>query len=90
MPSITLKDLPPELHAQLKLEAGANFRSLPQEVLARIQRSFDRDDRFSTKQVNRLIEEAVQSGRATPLIRKDFDAARQKARAQFAAKRNAA
>ena len=90
MPSITLKDLPADLHAQLKLEAEANFRSVAQEALARIQRSFDLEDRLNTEQVNRLISEAVTSGPETPLTRKDFDAARQKARAQFAAKLKAA
>ena len=90
MPSIILKDLPADLHAQLKLEAGANFRSVAQEALARIQRSFDLDDRFSSQQVNRLISEAVKSGPETPLTRKDFDTARQKARSQFAAKLKAA
>ena len=83
MPSITLKDIPANLHAQLKTEAEANFRSVPQEALARIQRSFDLDDRFTTAQVNRLIEQAVQSGPETPLTRRAFDAARSKARTEF-------
>jgi hypothetical protein len=90
MPSITLKDIPEDLHAQLKREGEANFRSMAQEVLARLQRSFDLDDRFSTEQVNRLVEEAVKSGPERPLTRKDFDAARRKARTQFAARHKAA
>ena len=36
MPIVTLKDLPEDLHGQLKREAEANFRSLDQEVLARV------------------------------------------------------
>jgi hypothetical protein len=59
MASITLKDIPVDLHAQLKQEAGANYRSLNQELLARIQRSFDLDERLTAGQVNRLIQEAV-------------------------------
>ena len=42
MASITLKDLPVDLHGQLKLEAEANFRSLAQEVMARLKMSLDR------------------------------------------------
>jgi len=90
MPSITLKDVPEDLHAQLKREGEANFRSMAQEVLARIQRSFDLDDRFTTEQVNRLIDEAVKSGPEARLTRKDFDTVRQKARARLAAKHKAA
>ena len=54
--------------------------------MARIQRSFDLDDRFTTAAVNRLIQEAVESGPEQPLTRKDFDAACKKAKASFARK----
>jgi hypothetical protein len=40
MPSITLKDIPVELHAQLKNEAAVNFRSITQEAMSRIERMF--------------------------------------------------
>ena len=62
----------------------------PRKSWPRIQRSFDLDDRFSTDPVNRLIDEAVKSGPESPLTRKGFDAARQKAQTQFAAKHKAA
>ena len=90
MASITFKDIPAELHAQLKREAAANFRSLNQEAMARIQRSFDLDDRFTTETVNQLIGEAVASGPEKPLTRRQFDRARQKARQQHAASQQAA
>lgn len=90
MASITLKDIPGELHEQLKREAAANYRSLHQEAMARIQRSFDLDDRFTTEAVNRLIAEAVASGPEKPLTRAAFDAARTKARTGAAAKAQAA
>ena len=76
MPSVTIKDLPTELHGQLKQEAEANFRSLNQEVLARIQRSFEIDAAVNSKQVQKWIDEAIASGRATPLIEKEMDAIR--------------
>lgn len=49
MASITLKDIPMELHAQLKNEAAANFRSLPQEAMSRIERTFQIDAALTTK-----------------------------------------
>jgi Arc-like DNA binding domain len=90
MASITLKDIPVDLHAQLKQEADANYRSLNQELLARIQRSFDQDEQFTTNRVNRLIQEAMDSGPEEPLSLAKFDSARNKARAKFQAKRKAA
>jgi plasmid stability protein len=90
MPSITLKDIPDDLHAQLKAEADAHFRSMDQEAMARIQRSFDLDERMSTETVNRLIDQAVASGPEEPLTRAKFDAARDKARRQLAGRSKAA
>ncbi len=69
MASITLKDLPEELHGQLTLEAEANFRSLSQEILARLQRSFEIDTALKTKSDQRLIDEALASGPEEPLTR---------------------
>jgi plasmid stability protein len=90
MASITLKNIPEELHAQLKREAAAHYRSLSQEALARIQRSLDLDERLARPRVNRLIQEALDSGPEEPLSRGKFDAARRKARASFENKRRAA
>ena len=83
MKSITLKDIPADLDAQLKLEAETNFRSMAQEVIARIQRSFDLDDRFTAVPVNRLIQEALDNGPQQPQTREALDSARYKPRAQF-------
>ncbi len=89
MASITLKDIPEDLHAQLKSEADANFRSLTQEALARIERSFAFQDKLSAARVNALIGEAMQSGPEEPLTRKRFDATRERARKKFAARHKA-
>jgi hypothetical protein len=62
MASLILKNIPKILHAQLKREAVANFRSLSQEAIARIQRSFALDEQLSASRVNRLIQEALDSG----------------------------
>jgi hypothetical protein len=90
MASITLKDIPAALHAQLKQEAAANFRSLSQEAMARIQRSLELDERLSAPTVDRLIQEALDSGPEEVLTRARFDAAGRKARSAFAGKHKAA
>jgi hypothetical protein len=72
MASTTLKDIPRELHAQLKCEAAANFRSLSQEALARIQRSLDLEQRLSAPMINRLVKEALESGPEETLTRENL------------------
>ncbi len=79
MASITLKDIPQDLRQQLQREAEANFRSLDQEVLARIERTLELDAAASRKRDQKWIDEAVASGPATPLTRKEMDAVRDKA-----------
>jgi hypothetical protein len=73
MASITLKDLPADLHGQLKLEAEANFRSLAQEAIARLQRTFEIDAALKTKREQTLIDEALASGPEEPLTRAKMD-----------------
>ena len=60
MASITLKDITEDLHAVLKGEAEANFRSLAQEVMARLQMSLDRE--AATRRDQQWIDEALASG----------------------------
>ena len=76
MASITIKGIPKELHAQLKREAEANFRSLNQEVLARIERTFEIDAALNSKRDQKWIDEALASGPATPLTKKEMAAIR--------------
>ena len=89
MASITLKDIPEDLHALLKAEADANFRSLTQEALARIDRSFAFDEQLSAETVNRLMDESIASGPEEKFSRAKFEAAIQSARKKFAARRKA-
>ena len=79
MASITLKDLPADLHGQLKLEAEANLRSLAQETVARLQRSFEIDAALKTRSDQRLIDEALASGPEEPLTRAKMDKIRDRA-----------
>ncbi len=90
MASITLKEMPADLHARLKCEAESNFRSMNQEVLARIERSFAFDDQLSTATVNRLIDESLASGPEERFSRRRFAATRREARRRFAARGQAA
>lgn len=73
MASITLKNLPADLHGQLKAEAEANFRSLAQEALARLQRSFEIEAALRTKNDQRLVDEALASGPEEPLTREKLE-----------------
>jgi hypothetical protein len=90
MQRITIEEMPEDLHAQLAREAKANFRSIDQEVLARLQRSFELEDRLMAKRVDQLIDEAIASGPEEDISREHFDAARQRARDAFARRRKAA
>lgn len=93
MATITLKDIPEDIHAQLKAEAEANLRSLDSEALIRLQRSFEVQDQFSTAKVNALIDEALASGPAAKMteaqLRARFDQVRQKTHATLTEKRPA-
>ena len=73
MASITLKDIPADLHAFLKSEAKANFRSLSQEIMFRLQGSLDAD--AMTKRDQRWVDEALKSGPEADFSATDFRAA---------------
>src|SRR5208282_266012 len=72
MASITLKSIPMELHAQLKNEAAANFRSITQEAMSRLERTFQIDAALTTKRDQQWIDEAIASGPATALTKKEM------------------
>ena len=74
MASITLKKIPVELHAQLKTEAAANFRSITQEALIRLERTFQMDAALTSKRDQKWIEEAIASGPVKPLTKRKMDA----------------
>lgn len=76
MAGITLKDIRVELHARWKDEAAADFRSITQEVMSRIERTFQIDAALNTRRDQRWIDEAIASGPETPLTKKEMDAIR--------------
>jgi hypothetical protein len=73
MATITLKDIPEDLHAQLKQEAAANLRSLNQEALWRLQHSLEIESAATSKRDQRWVDEALGSGPSTPLTRSEMD-----------------
>jgi plasmid stability protein len=75
MASITLKDIPEQIHAQLTREAAAHHRSLNGEVLRRVELSFELESAFNSKRDAQWIQDALDSGPEKPLTRQDFDAA---------------
>ena len=73
MANITIKDVPEELRVILETEAEANYRSLDQEIMSRLQRSLDSER--ATRRDQQWIDEAIASGPEEPFSRDGFDAA---------------
>ena len=74
MASITLKDIPVDIHAQLVREAEVNHRSLNGEALRRIELSFDLEAALNSRRDAQWIKEAIESGPEEALSRKKFEA----------------
>lgn len=73
MANITLKAVPDELRATLEGEAEANYRSLDQEIVSRLQRSLDSER--ATRRDQQWVDQALASGLEEPFNQKKFDAA---------------
>ena len=75
MPDYTLKNVPPELYARVESAAAENFRSINQEILSRLRRSFDAEDAKMSALHARWVHEALSSGEPAPLKRGELDKA---------------
>jgi hypothetical protein len=75
MADYTLKNVPEPLRSKLESEAQRSFRSVDQEILFRLQRSFDADDTRLTALHAKWIYDALNSGEAAPLKDAEIDAA---------------
>jgi hypothetical protein len=75
MADYTLKNVPEPLRSKLESEAQRSFRSVDQEILFRLQRSFDADDTRMTALHAKWIYDALNSGEAAPLKDTEIDAA---------------
>jgi hypothetical protein len=75
MADYTLKNVPEPLRSKLESEAQRSFRSVDQEILFRLQRSFDADDTRMTALHAKWICDALNSGEAAPLKDAEIDSA---------------
>ena len=71
MADYTLKNIPEDLYRRLQAAAEEQFRSINQEVLARLSRSFDAQDAKVSALHARWVHEALASGPASPLKQED-------------------
>lgn len=75
MADYTLKNIPDDLYQRAAAAAESGFRSLNQEILFRLKKSFDGEDARLTALHARWVAEALESGPTTPLKSGDLDAA---------------
>jgi plasmid stability protein len=75
MPELPLRNIPAELYNRLQSSAAEHFRSLNQEVLARLSRSFDAEEAKMSALHARWVHEALASGDATPIKPGEVDQA---------------
>jgi len=75
MPGLPLRNIPAELYSRLQASAAEHFRSLNQEVLARLSRSFDAEEARMSALHARWVHEALASGNPTPLKAAEIDRA---------------
>ena len=86
MKSYPLKNIPPDLYDLAKNSAAANFRSLNQELLFRVQLSFDLQERSVSALHQKWTNEALASGPAKPAQQRDWDQALKRGLARAKAK----
>ena len=87
MSDYTLKNIPTDLYHRLQASAEEEFRSINQEILARLRRSFDAQDAKTSALHARWVHEAFASGEVTPLKPDEIDAAVQRGIAKAKSKR---
>jgi len=75
MADYTIKNIPDDLYHRLQGAAEEEFRSINQEILFRLRRSFDAQDAKMSTIHARWVHEALASGEATPLKVEDIDTA---------------
>ena len=75
MADFPLKNIPEDLFQRLRSAAEEEFRTINQEILSRLDRSFDAQDAKMAALHARWVHEALSSGSATPLKQAELDAA---------------
>ena len=75
MAEYTLKNIPEDIYRHAQAAAERSFRSLNQEIIHRLNRSFDAEDARMSAIHAKWVMEALQSGPARPLKIQDMDTA---------------
>ena len=75
MAEYTLKNIPEDIYRRTQAAAETGFRSLNQEILHRLQRSFDADDARLSAVHAKWVLAALESGPPQPLKMAEMDAA---------------
>ncbi|HEX3626359.1 MAG TPA: hypothetical protein VH280_13145 [Verrucomicrobiae bacterium] len=76
--SIVLKDVPEDLRVRLEHSASANRRTVDQEAVWRLERSFEVDSSLDSPRHQQWIDEALASGPAEPKTQADWDGLRKR------------
>ncbi len=87
MAEYTLKNIPAEIYHRAQSAAENSFRSLNQEIIYRLRRSFDAEDARASALHARWVMEALASGAAKPLKMSELDAAFARGTKRAAARR---
>ena len=75
MAEYTLKNIPAEIYQRTQAAAENSFRSLNQEIIFRLSRSFDAEEARTSALHAKWVMEALASGAAKPFKAADMDAA---------------
>ena len=75
MAEYTLKNIPADIYQRAQAAAENSFRSLNEEIILRLSRSFDAEEARTSALHARWVMEALESGPAKPFKMKDMDAA---------------
>jgi hypothetical protein len=73
MAEYTLKKIPTDIYQRVQAAAENNFRSLNQEIIFRLSRSFDAEEARLSALHAKWIMEALASGPARPFKANDMD-----------------
>jgi hypothetical protein len=89
MAEYTLKNIPEEIYHRAQTAAENSLRSLNQEIIYRLRKSFDAEDARTSALHAKWVLEALESGPAKPLKLADLDAAVARGRKRAAARKAA-
>jgi hypothetical protein len=89
MAEYTLKNIPEEIYHRAQTAAENSLRSLNQEIIYRLRKSFDAEDARTSALHAKWVLEALASGPAKPLKLADLDAAVARGRKRAAARKAA-